>query len=682
MISRPFSSLLHRLLPLWLLWSLLSGVPARASATYPDLTALSIEDLLEIEVITAAKKEQSILETSAAAFVLTTEDIRRSGAVSLPDVLRLVPGVQVARIDASKWAISIRGFNAQFANKLLVLIDGRTVYTPTFSGVFWDLQDLLLEDVERIEIIRGPGAALWGTNAVNGTINIITTHSRDSRGNLVSTTIGTEERGQLSLRHGGHLGNAVDYSVYARYLDRDSAVDLLGTDAADDWQFGRVGFRLDWGSSTDDDLTFQGNIYDGETGQTYPLIPASLSPPYKRPLTTRTDIAGGYLLTRWKHRPSPSSEIALQLYYDRNERSDLVYGPEIRDTFDADLQHRFARGSRHEIVWGAAIRQTADENENTFFAALEPADHTERQISAFAHDDLTFPNEKLRLTLGSKLEWNSDVGLSLQPNGRLLWKIRPGQTFWFAISRALRTPSRFDDDGRIVIDIFPPDSLLTGTPVTLAAILGNRDLRPEELLALELGYRIRPVPSLFVDAATFYNIYDDLNTLELSTPESIDIPVSHLVLPLELGNRLRGSTRGLELTADWQPRPWCRLRTSYSYLHLHFELDPGSRDPGLTVPQFLANPRHQLFHHASLNLPGRLEFDLVARRVSHLPELDIPGYTSLDIRLGWRPDSGPIFSLAGRDLLDARHPEFASELEDLQRTQVQRSAYATASLEF
>ncbi|MBT4504055.1 MAG: TonB-dependent receptor, partial [Gemmatimonadetes bacterium] len=344
MPSRPLSSLLRRLLLPWLLWCILSGV-AGASAPYPDLTTLSLEDLLEIEITTAAKKEQPILETSAAVFVLTAEDIRRSGASSLPDALRLVPGVQVARIDASKWAISIRGFNAQFANKLLVLIDGRTVYTPTFSGVFWDIQDLLLEDVERIEVVRGPGAALWGTNAVNGIINIITTHTRDSRGDLVSLTSGTEERGQLSLRHGGHLGSAIDYRIYARYLDRDSAVDTRGTDTADAWKLGRAGFRLDWTSSPIDDLTVQGNIYDGEIGQAYSLIPASLSPPYKRPFTTRTTIAGGHLLSCWKHRPSPSSEFALQLYYDRNERSDPVYGPEIRNTFDADLQHRFARGS-------------------------------------------------------------------------------------------------------------------------------------------------------------------------------------------------------------------------------------------------------------------------------------------------------------------------------------------------
>jgi iron complex outermembrane recepter protein len=682
MLSHLSSSLLHRLLPLWLLWNFSSAAHALAGRSYPDLTVLSLEDLLQVEIITASKKEQPILETSAAVFVLTAEAIRRSGAGSLPDALRLVPGVQVARIDANKWAISIRGFNAQFANKLLVLIDGRTVYTPTFSGVFWDLQDLLLEDVERIEVIRGPGAALWGTNAVNGIINIITAHSRDSRGNLVSLTSGTEERGQLSLRHGGCLENGINYRIYARYLDRDSAIDASGADAADAWQLGRVGFRLDWTVLPTDDLTVQGNIYDGETGQTYPLISASLSPPYKRPFSTRTDIAGGYLLTRWKHRSSPSSEIALQLYYDRNERSDPMYGPEIRDSFDADLQHRFAYGSRHEIVWGAAIRQTADENENSFFATLEPASRTERQVSAFAHDDITFLDEKLRLTLGSKLEWNTDVGLTLQPNGRLLWKARPQQALWVALSRALRTPSRFDDDGRIVIDIFPPDSLFSGTPVTLATLLGNRDLKPEELLALELGYRVRPIPSLFVEAMTFYNIYDDLNSLELSTPESIDRPVPHLILPLTLGNRLHGSTRGLELTANWQPRPWCRLRTSYSYLHLQFELDSGSRDPDLTVPQLLANPRHQLFHHASLNLPGRLELDLVTRRVSHLPELDIPGYTGLDIRLGWRPESGPAFSLIGRDLLDAHHPEFTSELEELQRTQVQRSAYATASLEF
>ena len=647
-----------------------------------DLVALSLEELLDVEIVLTSRKEQPLFDASAAAFVLTADDIRRAGVTSLPDALRLVPGAQVARIDANKWAISIRGFNGQFANKLLVLIDGRTAYTPMFSGVFWDVQDLLLEDVERIEVVRGPGAALWGVNAVNGIINVVTSHSSRSPGSLVSLTGGTEERGQVGLRHAASPAENFSYRIYAKYFDRDPAVAATGQDAADDWAVFRAGFRCDWDLSPEDALTLQGTFYDGETGQTY-RIPASLSPPHRRVFANRTSIGGGHLLGRWQRDLSATSDVALQLYYDRTERRDSAYGLETRDTFDADAQHWLALGGSQELVWGLAYRLTADDTEDSFFASLEPDDRAEQQASAFVHDDLSLLADRFVLTLGTKVEWKTDVGLVFQPNLRLRWKPGPRHVLWSAVSRALRTPSRFDKDGRINADILPADSLFTGAPATLVSILGDRDLRSEELLAFELGYRVRPIDCLFADVAAFYNRYDDLNTLELGTlVDSTAAAQPHLIGPLLIANKMSGSTRGVEISLDWRPRTWWRLWAAYSYIHVNLELDTDSRDLDLSAPLARVNPPHQFVHRSSLDLPGRFELDWTVRHVDRLPLYDIPAYTELDARLGWSPRPALIFALVGRDLLDARHPEFKPDLEEIIHTQVQRSLRATVRWEF
>ncbi len=500
---------------IWLLLIILA-TPAVSPAERDtvDLTELTLEELLEIEVTLASRKSETLTRAAAAIYVLTREDIRRSGATSIPEALRMVPGLQVAQIDASKWAVSIRGFTAQFANKLLVLIDGRSIYTPLFSGVFWDAHDVLLEEVERIEIIRGPGAALWGANAVNGIINIVTRHASASRGSLVTGGGGVEERAFGNLRHGGTLGEATFYRIYAKYFKRDGTADALGREVADGWNAVRGGFRIDHDSPEGNALTLQGEFYDGNVGQAIVRAPASLSPPYTLTFNNEIGISGGHVLGRWTRRFSETSDLSWQLYYDLATRGDRVNGSETRHTFDLDFQHRFGLGRRQEIVWGVGYRSTSDAFENTFAISLSPDSRTDHLLSAFLQNDIGLVVDRLRLTLGSKLERHTTTGLEIQPNLRLLWTPSEKQTVWAAASRAVRTPSRFETDGEVVVQIVPPDSAFAGSPVGMLTVSGSRNLLPEELFAFELGYRTRPTDRLFLDLATFYNFYTHLRTVE------------------------------------------------------------------------------------------------------------------------------------------------------------------------
>ena len=362
-----------------------------------ELIELSIEDLVKVKVTSVSKKPQKILEAPAAIFVITQEDIRRSGAVSIPEVLRMVPGLEVAKIDSNKWAVTSRGFNGRFANKLLVLIDGRTVYTPLFSGVYWDMKDTLLNDIDRIEIIRGPGAALWGANAVNGVINIITKEAKDTHGTMVIAGTGTEEQGFGAIRYGGMIGQDTHYRVYAKYFNRDGAVHVSGEDAADSWDVFRTGFRMDSAMSDKDRLTLQGDVYNGRTGET--VITKSFDPTDPATFDQENDIAGANLLGRWKHSISDTSNIALQVYYDYTDRSSAIL-EQRHDTFDIDFQHNFGLDQDHQIVWGLGYRFIRDDISNTFYSSWNPDNRDIDLLSAFVQDDITLVDKKVKLTLG------------------------------------------------------------------------------------------------------------------------------------------------------------------------------------------------------------------------------------------------------------------------------------------
>lgn len=647
-----------------------AGQPPSQPERPVDLTELSIEELMQVEVTSVSRRAEPISAAAAAVFVITQEDIRRSGATSIPEALRMVPGLEVARIDANKWAISARGFNGRFANKLLVLVDGRSVYTPLFSGVFWDVQDLLLEDVDRIEVIRGPGATLWGANAVNGVINVLTRSARETAGGLVTAGGGSEERGFLGLRYGGSLGASTAYRVYAKTFDRGSGERLTGGAGADDWSMSRAGFRLD-STLPSSGLTLQGDLYDGEIGETLTL--QSLRSPVPRTVDTDMQVGGGHLLGRWQRTMSTTSELALQLYYDRTERTAALV-EEDRDTFDVELQHGFAPTARHRVVWGLGYRRTGDDIRGTELLSLHPARRTDELASAFFQDEVTLRPDRLWLILGSKLEHNDYSGFELQPNLRTVWIPRPRHTLWGAVSRAIRTPSRAEHDLRLSSEVAGPGALFPASPPAVFTVLGNPDYGSEELLAWELGYRAGLAPGLFVDVATFYNVYDRLRATRTGEPFPEVAPAPpHLVVPVYPTNDLDGETWGAELAVDWRAAGNWRLSAAYTYLRVQLHERPGIDPLNLSVEG--DSPRHQLAFRSSLDLLRGLELDLTARYVDELPALATDSYVSLDLRLGWKPVSRLELSLVGQDLLEGSHVEFAPEVIPTHPTGVERGLY-------
>ncbi len=648
-----------------------------------DFTGLSIEELMNIEIISVSKRPQKLSDAAAAVYVITEEDIRRSGVTSIPEALRMVPGVEVARIDANKWAISARGFTDRFANKLLVLVDGRTVYTPLFSGVYWEVQDYVLEDIERIEVIRGPGAALWGANAVNGVINIITKNAKDTQGGLVSSGVGTEERGFGSFRYGGKSGENTFYRVYVKYLNRDDFVYEDGHDADDDWDMGRGGFRIDSDISPQDTLTLQGDMYRGELGTRF--VTRSLQPRYYRVINDTEHAAGANLLGRWKRVISDRSDVALQIYYDLLERDSVVFG-ENRDTFDLDFQHHRLLGDRHNVVWGAGYRFTHDDVDGSFTAHFDPETRDDHLISAFAQDEIALVREKLKLTLGSKFEHNDYSGSEVQPNARLLWNPHEHHTFWTAVSRAIRSPARYEHTAQVVLDVMPPGVAPNLLPYPMViAPTSDDDFDSEDLLAHEFGYRVLITESLNVDTALFYNKYDDLLTAEaqMLTPVPPSSP-QYSLIPLIPDNKMDGETYGTEIAVDYKPLDWWRLQAAYTYTDIQLHYDGDTR--GQIFEEYeLRSPQNQVSLRSSMDWPHNVEFDLWARYVDDIPVYEDPeveSYVTLDARIGWRPKKNFDLTVALQNLLDSQHAEFGSSLIDTRRTEVERGIYIKATWYF
>lgn len=646
-----------------------TGLAAGSAAAGPlvtDLTKLSLQELMNIEVTSVAKTPQSLQDASAAVFVISREDIRRSGVTSIPEALRLAPGVQVARISSNAWAISARGFNGRFANKLLVLMDGRTLYNHLFSGVFWDIQDTLLEDVERIEVIRGPGAALWGANAVNGVVNIITREADATQGTLLTAGGGTEERAFVGVRQGSRLGAGTFLRLYGKAFERDGGKDASGRQGADDWRMQRAGFRLDRQADGADAFTLQGDIYRGRIGETF-VVP-TLTPPFSRQFDEDTDVSGGHLLSRWRRTFSESSDLALQVYFDRALNHDAITG-QARNTYDLDFQHRFAGSRRHSLLWGLGYRYYEDDTRPGLALAFDPEDDNEYLLRAFVQDDVELIAGRLYLTVGSQFEHNDHTGFEIQPTLRARWTPRPNHTLWGAVSRAVHTPSRAEDDIRL------DQATLPTTPPTVVTLVGNHDVKAEELLAFELGYRSQLTPSFALDVATFYNRYRHLVTVEPGAPflEAEPAPL-HAILPLVGDNRMRGKSYGVELAADWRPLSRWRLQAVYSYLQLLLEVEADSQS---TLFKELARtaPHHQASLRSSLDLPKGVELDLWLRYVDNLPAPTIGSYLTLDARLAWTPCRNLELALVGQNLLDDSHPEFASEKLDAAVMEIERGVY-------
>lgn len=645
----------------WLLMLLSVAIPCSSAQqqSLPALKQLSLEQLMNIEVTSVAKKEQRVAETAAAIFVITQEDIRRSGVTTIAEALRLAPGVTVSRIDGNSWAIGIRGFGSGFSRSVLVLIDGRSVYTPLFAGVYWEAQDTLLEDIDRIEVIRGPGGTIWGANAVNGVINIITKSASETQGLLATAGGGSEEKGFGSLRYGGKIGPDFSYRVYGKGFRRDAQFTPHLSDV-DDWQQGQGGFRTDWNLRGGNSLTIQGDIYQGKAGLRD--LVSSFSAPFSTIVEKNTDLSGMNLLGRWSRTLSDTSDLALQVYYDRTFRREPRF-QERRNTVDFDFHHRFKVAGRQEFIWGLGYRFTKGDTDSVPTLVVSPPNRADNLFSAFLQDEIVLVPDRLRFTVGSKFEHNDYTGFEFQPSARILWTPAERHSLWAAISRAVRTPSRLDRD---IAASTAPDPALP----LFVRLLGNKDFDSEKALVYELGYRIQPRDRLFVDLAAFYNDYDDLFSIETGTPF---LEPGRLIFPLQFDNKIKAKVYGFEIAADWRWLDWLRWRFSYSHLQINLTTKPGSNDTVTEPTTEGGSPQNQVSLTSLVNLPGNLELDGIFRYVDSLPGQDVDRYFNLDLRLGWHATKNIELSLVGQNLLAGHHAEWSGG------TKIQRGIYTKAS---
>jgi iron complex outermembrane receptor protein len=634
-----------------------------------DLLKLDIEQLAQVPVkvasapamdlpVTSVTKELSTVGRSAAAvFVITPEMIRRCGATCIPEALRLSPGLDVAQINSNTWAISCRGFNSAYSNKLLVLIDGRTVYNPDFSGVYWNMQDVLLEDVERIEVIRGPGGTLWGSNAVNGVINVITKKAADTQGIYASAGGGSQKQALDAGRYGGKIGDDIHYRVYAKHFEQGPGFDPTGL-VDDSWRQGRFGFRADWVPDRDDrdTVTLQGDHFVGSTGNS--VIPTNPALPDQQ--------NGENLLMRWRHVDDEDSDWALQAYYDNFMRNDVLQTEQVR-TFDVDFQYRFPLTQRQHVTCGAGFR-----NVESYFAGGDtftlwypnPYPYfTTNYGSQFIQDEVALVEDRLTFTIGTKLEENPYTGLEYQPSARFLLAPDNRHSAWTAVSRAIRAPSRYQEQATI--------TLVPVAPNVYPRFIGGRIVSETEF-AYEMGYREQMTDQLSFDIATFYNTYDHLSCTVTGTPFP-EAQFTRLIVPLLSNSGPSGETYGVEVACNYSVSDRWRLYTQYSYLQLHVHPNPG---------QELENgndPCNQVYFRSAWDLRDDVEFDLMARYVDDLPTLNVPSYITMDARLAWRPRKQLEVAVVGQNLLQAYHYEFAgnSEKSPTYATEVPRGVYGT-----
>jgi iron complex outermembrane receptor protein len=645
-------------------------VPARGGASARDvsigaLKKLSFEELMAVEVTSVSRRGEKLSETASAIQVITGAEIARSGATVLPEALRLASNLNVAQQNPHDWNISARGFNTDLANKLLVLIDGRTVYTPLFSGVFWDQQDYLLEDIDRIEVISGPGGTLWGANAVNGVINVISKSARDTLGYFASAAAGDELRGLAAARYGATLAPGVYLRVYGKYLDYRPGVLATGATASNAWRMRRGGFRLDAENLPGHSFTLQGDIYGGDEGST----------------TGGTSrVGGGNLLGRWSRQFTATSDATLQVYFDRTHLALAkasngfapagIFGDDL-DTYDIDFQHRVAVGRRHRVVWGLGYRFMHDVVRNAPSLVLLPERLDRELFSGFAQDEIAV-GDAVSLVLGTKVEHNDYTGVEIEPNVRVRVTFSPDQIAWAAVSRAVRTPSRLDRDSS--------QPTLLAPPLPASILDGGPDFRSETLLAGEVGYRAAIGQTGSVSLAAFYHEYDHVR----STQPGPAGPPS-FGFPLVFHNDLEGETHGIELTCTWQPTPWWQLRGGYTLLREHLQVKPGRTDFSNALNE-TADPQQQVSLRSAVDVTDRATIDAAFRWIDTLHNNNgptrgtVPSYAELDVRIAWRPTETLELSLVGQNLLHARHPEYG--FPSATREEVERAIHGRITWRF
>ncbi|HMH16718.1 MAG TPA: TonB-dependent receptor [Burkholderiales bacterium] len=595
------------------------GVLAAEVQLAGDLADLSLEELSNIEITSVSKRPERLADAPASIFVITAEDIRRSGATTIPEALRLAPNLEVAKVNSNTYAISARGFNNAIGNKLLVLIDGRTVYSPLFAGVFWDQQDVMLEDVERIEVIDGPGGTLWGANAVNGVINVITRSSQQTQGILFSAGSGNTGT-DVAFRVGDKLGENATFRAYAKGLSRTSTTFASGADAHDSYERQQAGFRADWGGGNDS-FTFQGDAYNGEG---------------ERNVLGTPTVSGSNLLGRWTRQLDGGASLRVQAYFDHAERDDTIAFRDQMDTYDLEFQHGFAFDfvARQKILWGGGYRTAHDQTQTSLLVSFIPPGRDLKWSNLFVQDEISL-GRSVVLTLGAKTETNVYTGAEWLPSVRVAWKPNTNQLVWSAYSRAVRAPSRVDREF-----FFP------GQPPFL--INGGPNFQSEVSNVFEQGYRAQLTKTVSFSTTAFYAIHDSLRSG--SAP------------PAQVQNNAEGRTNGVEAWGNYQvTRAW-RLSAGFVELRQHLHLQPGSPVDPTAIPNLGNDPEHTRMLRSSLNLTDKHQFDFTIRHVSALPNPGVPAYTAVDARIGWRvrPDTELSLTLQNQmqDLFDSKHVEF------------------------
>ncbi len=687
---------MNKIKKLSLLWLLLYSANSFAQDTESEEESLDDLMALDVEVTTLARKAQKISKSAAAIYVLKGKDIMRSGARSIPEALRYVPGLNVAKIDGHSWSVSARGFMGQFANKLLVMIDGRSVYTPLFGGVYWETLDVMMQDIDRIEIIRGPGSSLWGANAVNGIIHIITKKAQDTQGGLIYAGVGTYEKEFGGIRYGGQIGPESYYRGYFKYLNKDAMDEQPNHDAKDDFQSWSLGGRFDFAPTPDDKIMFDFQMFNTKQDQIrtedrYKLnldgflgfTPIVSTEQYFVDTPETVHFKGGHLLGKWTHEISDTSSFSLQSFYDYTHRESIDAKWD-QGIFDLDFQHAVEFTEQNNFLWGVGYRNIQIDVTNTKYQKLKDNHQSLNLYSAFLQDNIELIDDLLTFTIGSKIEFNEYTGFEFQPSARLTLTPTERHTIWTSVSRAVRTPTLIERDGWLLLregqanpNAAPlPNGLPAPPNITMDT---NDSFKSEDVIAYEMGYRQQITDYLSADIAIFYNKYSNLRTLNQT---------GTTIFPR---NDMKATVYGLEFATEYKAFDWWKLKAGYSYTHIDVSRQKHNLYMGTEDTDETATPRHQAFLQSFMDLSDTVQFDLGFRYVSGIKgelgnaglyDWNIPAYFTMDARIGWQPVENLDISLIGKNLLDNHHPEYSSSFVPIQATEVPRSVMLEVTYSF
>jgi len=632
-----------------------------------DIMELSLEELMDVPVVTSvAGVAQPWFTTPSAIYVVTAEEVRRAGHRTIAEALRMVPGIDVRQGMSHQWSITSRGFNGPYANKLLVLIDGRTVYDPAFAGVFWDIQDVILEDLDRIEVIRGPGATLWGANAVNGVVNIITKDASGTQGTYATAGAGTHERGFGALRHGGPFGDDSHYRVWGKYADRDPFESVSGQDLHDDWDLAHGGLRIDTDLGDGKHWTLSTDTYNSNRmGELAPVPVPGQHLVYDNTITDGR-AGGGNILLNLEQSPTSDEGWSIQGYYERANRVTIAGLQLERDTVNLDWKHRFTPSDGHKFIWGLGWRLHDDRTDPGPYVGFDPADRQTNLFSGFIQDTITIAPDRLHVMLGCKFEHNDHTDFEWQPSARAWFTPDDQQVLWAAISRPVKTPSRLEDDLNLIGGYVDTGLAMGGPPTGIyvpLAVVGSTDTKSEKLMAYEFGYRRKLAENLTLDTTVFYNDYADIQSYSSLTYGA-------------LGNLAEAESYGAETMVTWQVADNWRLAANHSYMHLDIEPDTARTNERYT--------RHQVGLHSYLDIAEDVEFNVsgyyAGPRIP--PAQSTTEFFRLDAGVTWRPTENVELALVGQNLLDPGHHETLDPLFHADSAEVPRAVYGQVTFRF